>query len=286
MKWQQQQVSLYTSHADRTGEAVAIGEILRSRFADNMSEIVALRSLDSSLENHQQMKRELKNGLMCFSPSALLSNRKDVVSKSGLMQIDFDITDIQDYDIDELKAAVFALPFVCFVSLSCSGTGFYALALIAEPERQKEYALHVFNVLESYGIKCDRSKGRNYNDLRYVSYDANMNWKEDIEPLRIRYFKTNTAPKTQKVITYSSNANKGNCSGLIKSQVNNILSAQKGQRWATIQAAAYTLGGVNDGLEILEEAIRQNTAFAGEETKYIKCAADCFRAGQQKPINL
>jgi len=291
MKWYQRQVSLYQSHADRTGEAVAIGEILRSRFAANISEIVALRSLNNSTEKNQQVKRELKSGLMCFSPSALLSNRKDVVSMTGIMQIDFDAADVQGYDIDELKAAVFALPFVCFVSLSCSGNGFYALALIAEPDRQKEYALHIFDVLQDYGITCDRSKGRNYNDLRYVSYDQNMLLKEEAEPLRVKRFKAEKAVEARKQRNYTKNTYSTNHAPLIASQRNKILSAQVGQRWLTVQQAAYTLGGAvpkglneQDGLTALISAIYENTAFNNEHDKYIKCARKCFADGQLKPL--
>ncbi|ANH80087.1 hypothetical protein A8C56_02990 [Niabella ginsenosidivorans] len=284
MKWQQQQVSLYSSHGDRTGEVVPIGEVLRSRFAENISDIVALRSLDNDAPDYQQRKRDIKSRLQCFAPSALLADRKDVLSYSGIIQIDFDAVDIQDYDIDELKAAVFTLPFVCFVSLSCSGCGFYALALIAEPERQKEYALHIFDVLQTYSISCDRSKGRNYNDLRYVSYDSNMDWKDEVEPLRVTHFKTNTATLPANHAVASPRRFNGNHSGLINQQVQKILSAQIGQRWLTIQQAAYTLGGVNTGLDAIQQAIQQNPAFHGEENKYLKCAADCYAAGVQKPL--
>lgn len=284
MKWHQTQVSLYFSHGDRTGEAVAIGEILRSRFADNMSDIVALRKLDPDSENYKTEKRNIKERLQCFSPSALLTDRKDVISYSGLLQIDFDPADVQGYDIDELKAAVFNLPFICFVSLSCSGNGFYALALIAEPEKQKEYALHIFDVLQEYGISCDRSKGRNYNDLRYVSYDANMQFKEEVEPLRIKHFKADKATTIRKQCNYTNKPFNTNHAPLIASQANRILSAQVGQRWLTVQQAAYTLGGKGEGLEQIEQAIYANQAFNGQEKKYIKCARKCFEDGRLKPL--
>lgn len=121
------------------------------------------------------------------------------------MQIDIDAKDCAGYDIEELKQAVFALPFIAFVSLSCSGDGFYAIAAIAEPDRQREYAEHIFNVQEQYGLSCDRSKGRNYNDLRYCSYDANMLDRNDVEPLRITHFKPKTAPKKQAYIKLTAN---------------------------------------------------------------------------------
>lgn len=279
-----QQVSLYSSHNDKQGGIVAIGEVLTSRFADNISDIIELRKIDHTSTDYLQSKREIKSRLQCFSPSATLINRKDVDKLTGILQIDFDAKDCEGYDIDELKAAVFALPFICLVSLSCSGAGFYALALIAEPDKQKEYAAHIFKVLEQYGLSCDTSKGRNYNDLRYVSYDANMDWKVDVEPLRIKQFKPQISPKIHCQDNYAIKHRKGNNGGIIASQANQVLTAQIGGRWQVVQQAAYTLGGYGAGLEAIEQAIYSNPAFNGEEKKYLKCAADCYKAGQLKPF--
>ncbi|MCH5690108.1 hypothetical protein LWM68_41295 [Niabella sp. W65] len=291
MNWRDTQVSFYSTHQDRTGQILSLGDVLFSRFGDNMADIVALRSLDDSRTDYNAEKRRIKSSLACFSPSATLSNRTEVVSKTGIMQIDLDKSDIEQYDIDELKEAVFSLPFVFYVSLSCTGSGFFALALISEPERQKEYALHVFDVLETYGIKCDRSKGDKYNDLRYVSYDANALYRENVEPLRVKHFKAIPAPKrTRRTNTHAISQNTTHAA-LIQSQVNNILSAQVGQRWHTVQSAAYTLGGCvwkgldeYSGLKAITDAIEFNTAFTGETEKYIKCAKDCFAAGKSSPM--
>lgn len=290
MKWQQQQVSLYITHGDRAGRVRTFRQILFSDFGDNISDIVKLRSLDCNAPDYEAQKRAIKNNLQCFALNQL-ADRKEVVSYSGLMQIDFDRKGCAGYDIEELKQAVFSLPFIAFVSLSCSGDGFYAIAAIEEPEKQKEYALHIFDVLEQYGLSCDRSKGRNYNDLRYCSYDANMLWREEVEPLRITHFKPKTAPKKQTYTTTRRTNFNGNNAPLIASQVNKISQAQIGQRWHTVQQAAYTLGGrvwagLNemDGLQSLIQAIENNPAFAGQHEKYKECARVCFEAGKADPM--
>lgn len=283
MNWKEKQVSLFTSHFGGGGRGRSLRQILYSDFGDNIGDIVRLRNLDSKAPDYEANKRAIKNTLQCFALNEL-TNRKDVVNYSGLMQIDFDKKHCQGYDIEEMKQAVFALPFIAFVSLSCSGDGFYALAAIAEPERQKEYAEHIFDVLEQYGLSCDKSKGRNHNDLRYVSYDQNWLERDEVEPLRITHFKPKLTPARQNRTTTQQTTFNGNNGALIKSQVQKILSAQVGQRWQTVQAAAYTLGGKGEGLEQLEAAINNNPAFAGAENKYLKCAADCYRAGQSNPL--
>ena len=291
MKWQAKTGSLYSTHGDRAGRVRTFRQILFSDFGDNISDIVALRNLDRNAPDYEAEKRAIKNKLQCFALNELM-NRKDVVKYSGLMQIDFDSKDCEGYDIEELKQAVFSLPFIAFVSLSCSGDGFYAIAAIAEPEKQKEYALHIFDVLEQYGLSCDKSKGRNYNDLRYVSYDANWLERDEVEPLRITQFKPVSAPEKPSATTTRRTNLNGNHGALIYSQAQKILSAQVGQRWHTVQQAAYTLGGrvwagLNemDGLQSLVQAIENNPAFAGVENKYIKCARDCYQAGQLKPLS-
>lgn len=283
MKWQKKQVSIYSTHNDRAGTVRTLGEILFSDFANNINHIVRLRNLERTAPNYELKKKAIKNELQCFALNEL-TNRKEVVNYSGMIQIDFDKKDCEGYDIEELKQAVFSLPFIAFVSLSCSGDGFYALAAIAEPERQREYAEHIFNVLDSYGLSCDTSKGRNYNDLRYVSYDVNLMDKEDVEPLRISQFKPKLKPIQTVKHSVQHNTFAGNNQPLINAQANTILNAQIGQRWQTVQKAAFTLGGKGEGLEQLEQAILSNSAFAGQESHYLKCAADCYRAGQLKPM--
>ncbi|HEY8658804.1 MAG TPA: BT4734/BF3469 family protein [Hanamia sp.] len=290
------QVSLYTSHRDNTGRAASYRQILLSEFGNDFHIIYELRQLQKNYEDqkindvdYKIKKSDLKSKLQCFSPSALLQSRAKgniiEINRTGIMQLDFDYADIQDYDIEELKQAVFSLPFIAFCSLSCSGKGFYALALIAEPDRLSEYAEHCFKVFQQYGIKADTSKGRNVNDLRYLSYDANMLIREYPETLRIKHFKKQEATKPSFVPNYTKKSFGGN-GALINAELQKVLYANVGSRWQTVQQVAYTLGGLNDNslLSTINQAINSNGSFTGEENKYLKCAEDCFRAGSQKPF--
>ncbi len=215
VNWMDKQVSLYTTHRDNIRRPVTYKEILFSLFGNCFPTIYALRQLEKDHDeevindvDYKIQKSKFKEKLTCFAPAALLQSRAAgkiiEIERTGILQLDFDYADIRDFDIDEIKQAVFGLPFIGFCGLSCTGKGFYALALIAEPERLSEYAERIFNVLMSKGIKPDTSKGRNVNDLRYLSYDANMLIRENPEPLRISNFKAKEAPKPVRLQTTHS----------------------------------------------------------------------------------
>ena len=224
--------------------------------------------------------------MQCYTPSASLKSKKktsiEEIERNGILQLDFDYEAIKDYDIEELKQAVFSLPFIAFCGLSCSGLGFYALALIEEPQKLSDYAEHCFEVLKSLGVPADTSKGRNINDLRFLSYDANMLIRDNPQPLLIKNFKKK---KVQTLAQTGKNRLKISNS-FINRQLLKIQHAKEGERWAIVQKVAYTLGGLNN-LEILGElinTIKNSPQFSGVEAKYCECAEVCFKDGGLKPI--
>ena len=290
--WIYKQVSLYKTHSDNTGKPETYRDILLCHSARDLPTIIQLKKLDRNSEDYKQKKLELKKNLQAYTPAALLETKAagkvTEIHRTGVMQLDFDYEGIRDYNIEELKQCVFSLPFIGFCGLSCSGDGFYALALIAEPERLADYAEHCFCVLLDYGIKADQSKGKKVENLRYVSYDANMLIRHEPEPLLVRHFRKLVEPKPQ----YNSNNTSINLTGyknnkaLIEKELAIIQTAQVGHRWGSIQQVAYTLGGLNNPSLLSEilNTISYNPAFTGEEEKYYKCAKDCFNAGLCKPL--
>ncbi|SRR6266498_2054588 len=306
MNWQKKQVSLYKCAADNYGAAATFEEILFTKFAMNhawyycedfenkkwisgtgndLHEIVKLRTTEMT----KGEKVISKYKVQCYTPAGLLKTKKrdcvQEIERTGIMQLDFDYGSIKDYDIEELKLAVFDLPFIAFCGLSCSGNGFYALASIAEPEKLTEYAQHCFEILSKYGIPPDTTKGRNVNDLRFVSYDCNMLIRDNPQPLRIKRFcKPKATNRTSIKKINSSNYTKGDV--LLNNGIRQLLSAQCGQRWETVQKVAYTLGGIgnNNYLEEINKAIKNNPSFDGEHAKYYECAEVCFDAGKQNPL--
>lgn len=289
MSWMHDtQVSLYSTHTDNVGRPATLRDIIMCDFSRDLDAIIELGKLDRDDPQYKQKKKDLKASLQCYTPAALLATKAhgklEVIKRTNIMQLDFDYNDIQEYDVEELKRCVFSLPFIGFCGLSCSGDGFYALALIAEPERLAQYAEHCFDVLLSYGIKADTSKGKKVENLRYVSYDSRMLIRDNPVPLKIQRFKPKPQPKP--LYTGTSNQEITTEHPLVKKQLALLLSATVGCRWQTVQKVSYTLGGLEDPnlLDAIELCIQRNQAFAGEEKKYLKCASKCFADGTLHPL--
>lgn len=293
--WLEEQVSLFESHKGgtaygKTGKPVSYHSALRTHPCNHISTIIQLKNLDPMHPDYTIMKKNLKSKLPCYTPAGVIGSRvagkTEVISRTPIMQLDFDYQDICEYDVEKLKQRVFNLPFIAACIMSSGGYGFYALAVIAEPEKLAEYAEHCFNVLLSaYGIKADRSKGKNVTDLRYLSYDANMLIRENPEPLLISQFMPKPAPAQSSNTNARYNSTTAG-EGLVNAELRSLSQVAIGGRWAAVQKAAYTLGGLglHDVLYQINDCIENTASFAGEEPKYLKCARDCFNAGFQKPL--
>lgn len=298
--WLDQQVSIFDTHTAQSGKPATLREVLFTLFAvphggrNDMDTIIDLRKLDPNDAEYDIKKRKLKSTMQGYTPAATMATRglteeekkagmkieDKVIARTGIVPIDFD--DLEQYDINEVKQAIGALPFVGYCGLSVSGRGLFALVLIAEPDRQREYAEHLFEVFNHYSIPPDTSKGRNVNDLRYVSYDSNPVINDYPEPLRIAIRAKKKPEANRPVTAYQSDEMKK--AKAVNNAVSNISNAQVGQRWGIVQHWAYSLGGFGDIglLDILQNAIKANPAFTGQEDKYFKCAADCFNDGKKK----
>jgi len=266
--WLDKQVSLYVSHADNTGRPATFRDILFTDFAANIGDICKLRSLKIEALDYKIKVKPIKAKLQAFTPAALLRSKAkeqvEIMDRSGLMQLDFDYKDIKEFDIEELKQAVFSLPFIAFCGLSCSGKGFYALAVISEPDKLEAYAEHCFNILKGYGIQPDESKGKKPENLRYVSYDANMLYRLNPEPLKISRFKSKQKVKQNPVGERSNNKIEFN-NDIVNRLLNDLKHLEAGSRTPAVQRIAYTLGGMDKPgvLDLIKATIKENSIFSG-----------------------
>ncbi len=206
MIWLEQKTTIYQNNKDVIGEQTTIEKILFSGFEKNLPHIIELRKLNVNAPDYKTQKDAFKTKLQTYTPSALLASRQKnniiEINRTGLLQLDFDYSDIKQYNIEKLKQALFKLPFIAYCGLSCTGKGFYALAQITEPERLQEYAQHCFKIFkEKYGIRVDPSKGGNVAHLRYISYDCNMLVRE--QPCILHIPKPQPVIKKQKKIIYT-----------------------------------------------------------------------------------
>ena len=288
--WLDKTVSLYNSHSDNTGKPATYRDIFKWKFERDLPAIVALRKLDRTATDYKIQAKPLKSKLQCFTPSALLESKAtgNVIElhRTGMVQLDFDEKDISMYNLEELKAMVFSLPFIGFCGLSCSGGGFYALALITEPERLSEYAEHFFKVLLKEEIKADTSKGKKVENLRYLSYDSNMLIRENPVPFQLPHFKAKLAIIKAQPYKYTTINNNGN-NALFNKGLRDLGIVQSGERYQNVSRVAYAVGGLKIPAHLpqLISAINSNSAFYGETAKYSKIATECYNAGTLKPLS-
>jgi hypothetical protein len=304
MNWLETEVSIYNYHGDNTGQPMTFREILFTQVGiphnvwvphlekevrgTDIDTIIKLRELDRNAPDYDKKKTELKALLHAYTPAALLATKKknnvQVISRTIIMQIDFDYAAIRQYDLEDLKRAVFALPFIAFCGLSCSGDGFYALAAIAEPDRLAEYAEHIFEVLKQFGVPPDESKGKKVENLRYLSYDSKMLIREDPEPLKVTRFKRKEAPKiSTQDLTGQIPRRPEN---LVTKQLELLKNAAQGNRFNAVREVSFTLGGLGDAsvLDLIIQEISANQVFNQGRQGFVKTATDCFRDGKLKPL--
>jgi hypothetical protein len=232
--WLNNKISLYECAADNAGTVTTFRDVLLTRFAvphkyyykiypadkiaypkgkwvsGNVNDLDTIIKLRKGVSKEE--KTTLKQTMQCFTPAAVLKTKKkgavEEINRTGILQLDFDYADIHEYDINELMQCVFSLDFMAYCALSCGGKGLYAFALIAEPYKLEAYAEHCFNVLLKYGVKADTTKGRNVNDLRFVSWDGNMMIRPNPKPLQVKRFysiKPSTRVSSNKPIHTTSN---------------------------------------------------------------------------------
>lgn len=262
----------YGYEEKKTGRWIKTGE------ANDIHTIAKMRQEHPSDEE----KKRLKKTIQCFTVAACFQTKQKaqqiIKHYNLLMGLDFDHLD--DYDIEATKQAIFDLPFVGYTGLSVSGKGLFAIIHIAEPEKLELYAEHCFKVFKYYGLPIDTSKGRNYSDLRFVSYDSNALYREFPAPLRIEG-KALDKPGPVKNTLHVTSANPDRLAGWAVKQ---IQSAEVGNRFETVRKVSYTLGGAGYGLQDILNAINNSSQYAGLKDKYFGHARDAFKAGQLKPL--
>lgn len=141
-------------------------------------QIEEIRARAAAGEDYSALKSKLPGATI----SGTFEHRADEALKqhSGFIGLDIDgkenthITNFAD-----LKTELAALPWTAYAGLSCSGTGYFVLFRISDPEKHKAHYEAAREMFARAGLKLDKTS--DVSRLRYCSYDPDAYFNESAE---------------------------------------------------------------------------------------------------------
>ncbi len=125
-----------------------------------------------SLVNAVRNNTSVKTDLPCITPSGVFSQRCEngLIQHSSLIAFDIDEKD-NHLSMTQIRKKVIEIPYIAYLSKSCSGNGLWGLIPIRYPKYHKQH----FNAIEQsfrlIGVVIDKAPS-NVSSLRFCSYDA------------------------------------------------------------------------------------------------------------------
>lgn len=179
--------------------------------------VMGIRKLKNKADR-DELKAHLP-AILTFGVFSIRSIDK-LISCSRLMCIDIDEKDnthISNYT--DLKAVLCKIKNIAYIGLSVSGTGYFVLIAIANPEKHAEYFDYVMKYFSRIGIKVDercrditRLRGASYDPDAYYNHFAVPLTKYYVGPARSKMLLTNNFRKIQS----NSNKDRQTIEGIIE----------------------------------------------------------------------
>ena len=146
-------------------------------------------------ETDPNKKRIAKEAMPCITASGVFSKRgKRFLKKhTGFIAIDIDQKandHIENYS--ELKKEISKIDEVAYCGLSVSGSGYWALIPIDQPENHEQHFEFIRLFFEGHGVNIDRSCA-DVSRLRFYSHDPEAYFNHAAKPLKAIY-----RPQAQK----------------------------------------------------------------------------------------
>ncbi|PKP29870.1 MAG: hypothetical protein CVT99_15465 [Bacteroidetes bacterium HGW-Bacteroidetes-16] len=230
----------------------------------------------------------LKQRLPGITPSGTFLRRKSdlLLKHSGLLCIDIDQQDNKHIgNYSDLKKQLCKIQNFAYVGLSVSGTGYFCLVPIAQPDQHKLHFKAMANDLERFGIKVDMS-GSDLARLRFYSYDneAYFNHKATVYTKLYTEQKKKPQPLMRKYSNDNTNKPLDIC-------VNMVRGAMDGEKHNVLYKASRLAGGYIAGNQIdeieaaqaLETAIKNKSNVTSLE-EALKTIKDGIEVGKSSPI--
>ena len=230
-------ISGFASYTDSKPKEVNLYSFLISKKYSNKVDLI--RS-----EPDKDIRNKIKATLPAITPSGIFAPTRadnNLIKHSGFICIDIDFKGnecLNNYN--NLKDELCKIPFVAFCGLSVSGTGYYVLIPIKEPQHHKNYfytlseAFYDMNIIiDSSCINVSRLRGYSYDNDYYLNNDAEV-WdilppiKEVSTPIK------EVVRKQPNISNYSNNTDStqyffNKCLDIIQTNCIDITVSKKGQ---------------------------------------------------------
>lgn len=159
-------VSFYRSVSDTKPQTKTLKELLLTEAFQRIAERIRECNTD-------EQRKELKQKAPCFTVSGIFGDGTDgsIQKHSGLICVDIDRKDnLTVSNFGSLKELISELPCVAYCGASVSGSSFFVIVPIANPELHRLHFLSLQRAFKRSGIVIDKS-GVNEARKRFVSFD-------------------------------------------------------------------------------------------------------------------
>lgn len=234
----------------------------------------------------KEERSALKKKLPAITVSGLFTLRKTsgLVQHSGLICLDIDRDQNQHIENwQELPKHLAKIQNIAYIGRSCSGSGYYCIVPISEPENHKRHFEALQNDLLAFGLNIDKACS-DVCRLRFYSFDdqAYFNHQATV------YSKLHTQPPAYKPQTTTATRTNGKP---LDRAIKLVLQSSDGEKHGSLYKASLLAGGYiaggqlseNEAFESLQAAIRAktNVRSLSDATKTIR---DGLRDGKMRPI--
>jgi len=166
-------VSYYKNLADKN-------PALNLQFSDFVTMIRNGEWQDVVLNYRARPSKDVKMAAPCIIPGGVFKNskqKKDLITYSGIINIDIDTKDNPDIDLGAVKVQLFNDPFVLAGYHSIGGEGLSLFMKINPTKHSESFLAIEKHLADEYHIMVDQ-QCKNLNRLRFVSYDPDAYYDE------------------------------------------------------------------------------------------------------------
>lgn len=219
---------------------------------------------------------------------------ENVTTRTGWIAIDADAKD-NELKGERLRNEIARVDCVAYAALSASGRGAWGLVKVSNPDRQADHFEQLADDFKTaMGIILDESKGKNPNDLRYISYDPDGVFRRDAKTYT-RLPAPKPPPTRRRLLSLTSaKASDAYARAALNGELETLARTGKGSRHHCLIRAASKLGqlvavGMLDEAVVMDNlnAMAASIGLDGRrEREVVRTIRDGLRWGREHPRDI